>query len=73
MGCGCGGNAGAGRSNTVGYYVDMPDGTRLPEGVNLENPEEGTPLYFSIHEANTQVTIHRGGTIRRLKREPASA
>ena len=75
MACGCGGKVGGGgSSDTLGYYVILPNGGGLlPEGVNPEDPENGTPPYFGIASANAQVTMNRGGTIKRLKRKPASA
>lgn len=74
MGCNCGGKAAGPKSNTLGYYVILPaslGGGLLPEGINVESPEAGAAPYFSINEALTQVTLLGGGTIRRLRREPA--
>ncbi len=73
-GCGCGGGPGKGGTDTIGFYVILPNGGGLlPEGVNPEEPEKGTPPYPFIQSANAQVTLHRGGTIRRIKRKPAPA
>jgi hypothetical protein len=68
MACSCGGRTAANSSDTLGYYVILPGGTLLPEGVNPADPTNGTAPYFGIHEANAQVTLNRGGTIKRLKR-----
>lgn len=68
MGCSCGGRTSANSSDTLGYYVVLPGGSLLPEGVNPTNPDAGTPPYFGIYEANAQVTLNRGGTVKRLKR-----
>lgn len=71
MGCNCGGRTRASnRGNTRGFYVVLPDGTTLPPGVNPDDPDNGTPPYFSYHEARAQVTLNAGGTVYRLVRKP---
>ncbi|QWY84358.1 hypothetical protein SEA_KNOCKER_16 [Mycobacterium phage Knocker] len=80
MGCACGGRAGtsANGETTLGYYVILPNGGGiLPEGFDPAtfDPEDRTAVapYFGVYEANAQVTLNRGGTIKRLKRKPAAA
>lgn len=69
MGCNCGGRTSAtAKGTTLGFYVVLPDGSMSPEGVNPDDPSAGTPPYFSIVEAQREVTLNAGGTIRRLKR-----
>jgi hypothetical protein len=78
MGCSCGGKTSANSSDTLGYYVVLPNGRGiLPEGFDPAtfDPDDRTAVapYFGVYEANAQVTLNRGGTIKRLKRQPASA
>lgn len=73
--CNCGGRAGgsANRGDTLGYYVVLPNGGgTLPEGVNPENPDDGTPPYAFYQEAHNQVVLYGGGTVRRLRKQPAA-
>lgn len=75
MGCSCGGKTSANSSDTLGYYVVLPGGAVLPDGFNPStfDPEDRTAVapYFGVYEANVQVTVNRGGTVKRLKRKPA--
>ncbi|AXN53281.1 hypothetical protein PBI_THONKO_9 [Mycobacterium phage Thonko] len=71
--CNCGG-----RSKQVviggellGYYVDLPDGSRVP-AVNIESPDDGEAPFMNALQARVVVTNNGGGTIRALKR-PAPA
>ncbi|UXE04387.1 hypothetical protein SEA_FUNSIZED_16 [Mycobacterium phage Funsized] len=76
MACACGGRTAANTSDTLGYYVIMPDKSILPEGFDPAtfDPDDRSMVapYFGIHEANAQVTLNRGGTIKRLKRRTAA-
>ena len=69
MGCGCKGGAvgRGGQSDTLGFYVVLPDGTTLPPGINPDSPDEGAPPFLMYAEAHAEV-IGVGGTIHRLKR-----
>jgi hypothetical protein len=81
MGCGCGkGGAGrGGKSDTLGYYVQLPDvpqpdgtvlpGATLPHGVNPDQPEKGEPPFMLYAEAHLEVVTAAGGTVHRLKRK----
>jgi hypothetical protein len=71
MGCGCkGGSAGKGGTNdTLGFYVILPDGSVMPQGVNPTNPAAGAPPYLMYAEAHSEVVLTGGGTIHRLKRK----
>lgn len=74
MGCGCGGGAGSNRSDTIGYYVVLPNGGgTLPVGVNPADPDAGEPPYAFYQEAHNQVVLNGGGTVRRLRKQPAPA
>ena len=73
MGCACGGKTSANSSDTLGYYVILPNGELYPSGINPENPDAGAAPLFSVNEARREVTLNGGGTIRRLKRQPATA
>ncbi|ACF05012.1 hypothetical protein Nigel_9 [Mycobacterium phage Nigel] len=73
MGCGCGGGAGSNRNDTIGYYVVTPDGDTLPAGVNPADPDAGEPPYAFYQEAHNQVVLNGGGTVRRLRKQPATA
>lgn len=77
MGCSCGGRTSANSSDTLGYYVILPDGSILPEGFDPAtfDPDDRTQVapYFRVYEANAQVTLNRGGTVKRLKRKTAAA
>ena len=73
MGCGCGGGAGSNRSDTIGYYVVLPGGDVLPAGVNQADPDAGEPPYAFYQEAHNQVVLNGGGTVRRLRKQPAPA
>lgn len=73
--CGCNGGVGVGKEPSMGWYVKLPasaGGGLLPEGVNPEDPDAGTPGYTIVSQAQAQVTLAGGGTIRRLKK-PAAA
>lgn len=76
MACACGGKTAANTTDTLGYYVIMPDGSVLPEGFDpatFDPDVRGLVApYFGVYEANAQVTLNRGGTIKRLKRKPAT-
>jgi hypothetical protein len=71
MGCNCGGRTAANSSDTLGYYVVLPDGSMLPSGVNPDDPDAGSPPYFGYYEARNQIVLNGGGTVRRLRRKPA--
>ncbi|QJD51316.1 hypothetical protein SEA_RAWRGERTHAT_11 [Mycobacterium phage RawrgerThat] len=71
--CGCGGGAGSGsRNDTIGYYVVLPDSSVLPAGVNPADPDAGEPPYAFYQEAHNQVVLNGGGTVRRLRKQPAT-
>lgn len=72
MACGCGSRTSANASDTLGYYVILPDGSVMPQGFDPADPTAGTAPYFSVYEARTEVTLSGGGTIKRAKR-PAAA
>ncbi|QGH75261.1 hypothetical protein I5G61_gp13 [Mycobacterium phage Quesadilla] len=71
MGCNCGGRTAANSSDTLGYYVTLPDGTVLPSGFDPADPEGAVPPYFGYYEARNQIVLNGGGTVRRAKRQPA--
>ena len=73
--CGCNGGAGSGnRSDTLGYYVVLPNGGgTLPAGVNPADPDAGEPPYAFYQEAHNQVVLNGGGTVRRLRKQPTTA
>ncbi|UJQ86536.1 hypothetical protein SEA_PENGUINLOVER67_14 [Mycobacterium phage PenguinLover67] len=73
MGCNCGGRTAANHSDTLGYYVVLPDSSVLPAGFIPEAPESGAPPYFGYYEARNQIVLNGGGTVRRAKRQPVSA
>ncbi|AHJ88509.1 hypothetical protein Jolie1_09 [Mycobacterium phage Julie1] len=74
--CGCNGGAGVGKNkDSMGWYVQLPQsagGGILPEGVNPADPEAGEPGYMIAAEAQRQVTLAGGGTIRKLVKAPAT-
>ena len=73
MGCNCGGrSAASSHSDTLGYYVILPNGQTYPAGINPNDPEAGTPPLAFYNEARAEVVANGGGTIRRLKRKPAA-
>ncbi|AEJ95686.1 hypothetical protein AVV09_gp12 [Mycobacterium phage BrownCNA] len=73
MMCGCNGGAGSGsRNDTIGYYVVLPGGDVLPAGVNPADPDAGEPPYAFYQEAHNQVVLNGGGTVRRLRKQPAT-
>lgn len=73
MGCNCGGRTAANHSDTLGYYVVLPDGSVLPAGFTPDDPEGGAPPYFGYYEARNQIVLNGGGTVRRARRSAAVA
>lgn len=73
MGCGCNGGAGkGGKSDTIGYYVVLPDGAVIPAGVNPDDPSAGEPPFILYAEAYNEVVQAGGGTVHRLRKPRAA-
>lgn len=70
MGCGCGGGAGKGkgRNDTIGYYVVLPGGAVVPEGINPDDPASGAAPFMLYAEAHNEVVQANGGTVHRLRK-----
>ena len=47
-------------------------GGMLPAGVNPADPDAGEPPYAFYQEAHNQVVLNGGGTVRRLRKQPAT-